>query len=307
MLAVAVPQALQTAFLLRLIDAIERIHGRLGKILISQYLSGSQNAKIQKLRLHRLSGFGMLEGSKQADVMELLDLLLANGLLKQQEVNRNRPTVAVAPELEDPKQRRALVAGVQFPPKLLAKFGSVILKQGSVEKPVAPATVPTAQGMQLDAKLPRAIDHLLDFSEVPKSNTATDAVGRKDDAKVNQLDASKQPPARPAAQLPELPPVQRPELQAEQQSEKPPIQSPEVVEDWTWSVKLFTSGNDWNSVMAIRRMTDIELAGSLISALQQGERIDRGWLAAPDGGSDRTVGQQRVHRELQRRSAAGVR
>ena len=71
---------------MRLIDAIERIHGRLGKILISQYLSGSQNAKIQKLRLHRLSGFGMLEGSKQADVMELLDLLLANGLLKQQEV-----------------------------------------------------------------------------------------------------------------------------------------------------------------------------------------------------------------------------
>jgi hypothetical protein len=59
--------------------------------------------------------------------------------------------------------------------------------------------------------------------------------------------------------------------------------------------------------MAIRRMTDIELAGSLIAALQRGERIDRGWLAPTNPSGERSVGQQRVHRELQRRSAAGVR
>ncbi len=300
---VAIPQPLQTAFLLRLIDAIERIHGRLGKILISQYLSGSQNAKIQKLRLHRLSGFGMLEGSKQADVMELLDLLLANGLLKQQEVNRNRPTVAVAPELEDPKQRRSLVAGVQFPPKLLAKFGSVILKQGSAEKPVAPVAAPTVQATPPDAKPVRANDQLSDFSEVVKSKAAPDVAGRQADVTVTRADTSKER----LAQSPGQTPSQLASPAPEQLFEKRAIQSPEVVEDWTWSVKLFTSGHDWNSVMAIRRMTDIELAGSLISALQQGERIDRGWLAAPDGGNDRTVGQQRVHRELQRRSAAGVR
>ncbi len=79
-----------------------------------------------------------------------------------------------------------------------------------------------------------------------------------------------------------------------------------VVEDWTWTVKLFTDGHDWNAVMTIRRMTDIEVAGSLVNAIQSGARIDRNWLIAPDGGTDRTVGQQRVHRELQRRSAAGV-
>ncbi len=80
----------------------------------------------------------------------------------------------------------------------------------------------------------------------------------------------------------------------------------EAVEDWTWTVMLFAAGHDWVAVMAIRRMTDIELAGSLVNAIQSGGRIDRSWLIAPDGGTDRTVGQQRVHREVQRRSAAGV-
>ena len=60
--------------------------------------------------------------------------------------------------------------------------------------------------------------------------------------------------------------------------------------------------------MAIRRMTDIELAGSLVTALQQvGEDRSRMVGRTAMEGAIVTVGQQRVHRELQRRSAAGVR
>ncbi len=277
----AVAKVQQIAFLMQMIDAVERIHGRLGKILIAQYLSGSQNAKIQKLRLHRLSGFGMLEGSKQADVIELLELLLATGLLLQQEVNRNRPTVAVAPQLADSKQRLALVSAVQIPQPLLAKFLAKILKCGVSSAAPAPAVTPSPQ------------------PPADASKAAPTQPGPEPSFTI-ELNETFSPPTPPSL------PTEKVESGAAPAVEK--HDSPAViVEDWTWSVKLFKSGFDWSDVMAIRRMTDIELAGSLITALQQGERIDRGWLAPVNSSGDRTVGQQRVHRELQRRSAAGVR
>jgi len=347
---VSIPRPQQAAFLAQLIDAVERIHGRLGKILIAQYLSGSQNAKIQKLRLHRLSSFGMLEGSKQADVIELLDLLLANGLLKQQEVNRNRPTVAVAPELEDSKQRQRLVAAVQIPPALLSKFAQRILKQSapawtaagqdsgnpqaaSGKPSAATSSVPSVLSSGSPSSSPKAPQSALPtaskphFTEPPEIRSATirpaeqtlfssmEEPDRRESGRDSSRDFSRdstiEVSSEPASKL--IGDASGDSAKDARDRVTPPA-APQpieaalnVVEDWTWSVKLFTSGHDWNSVMAIRRMTDIEVAGSLVAALQQGERIDRGWLAASDGGNDRTVGQQRVHRELQRRSAAGVR
>lgn len=100
------------------VDAIHRLHGRLGKHLLSQYLCGSQNAKVQKLNLHRLSGFGLLKGFRQADAVGLLDALLAAGTLRQKEVNRHRPTVEVAAEWMDMGKRQELLDLVQLPPKL---------------------------------------------------------------------------------------------------------------------------------------------------------------------------------------------
>ena len=107
----------------QVVESVSRIHGRLGKILISQYLCGSQNAKVQKLNLHRLSGFGYLKGFRQADAAQVIDALLAAGLLRQKEVNRNRPTVEVAPEWMDQKLRPRLLSMVKLSgavvPKLL--------------------------------------------------------------------------------------------------------------------------------------------------------------------------------------------
>ncbi len=313
-----VAKAQQIAFLTQLIDAVERIHGRLGKILIAQYLSGSQNAKIQKLRLHRLSGFGMLEGSKQADVIKLLELLLANGLLLQQEVNRNRPTVAVAPQLSDFKQRMALISAVQIPQPLLAKFIAKILKCGvpaaAPSQTLAPAPKPAADprvapkpelppkpastGPASTGDSNRSVP-----SNIPSSAAASASSGS---STTDPRSASTAARSEPSAQTPHL------RLEEDSQSAPPTTvekldTSTAVAEDWTWTVKLFSSGHDWDDVMSIRRMTDIELASSLIVALQHGERVERGWLASANSGGERTVGQQRVHRELQRRSAAGVR
>lgn len=115
----------------QVIEATQRIHGRLGKHLLAQYLCGSQNAKVTKLNLHRLSGFGLLKGMRQADAITLLDSLLSAGLLLQKEVNRHRPTIEVAAEWMNVDQRVQLMQVLQIPDKLQRSLGKLAPPGGS--------------------------------------------------------------------------------------------------------------------------------------------------------------------------------
>ncbi len=315
--------AQQQVFLLNVIDAIERIHGRLGKILIAQFLCGSQNAKIQKLRLHRLSGFGMLEGSTQSDAVELIELLLNAGLLRQQEVNRNRPTVSVSPEIADRQKRTALIAAIQFPAKLVARFASSIRKLPSPQTGMNPSTASPdraivaqplleAQETSLTFPKPHTIPSTselvasrqaagsVESSKAPKSiapMVSGEPMGgsvpvHKEVTRSSNETSTSSSIARPALDH------SRPPSEATTISHRPTMDT-----DWGWTLELFRSGYRWEDVLAIRRMTDIEVAGDLIQAIQNGQIVDRQWLAT---GVDRSAGQQRVLRELQRRSAAGV-
>ncbi len=84
------------AILRRILQAASKTNGRLGKILFAQYLAGSENAKLQRLRLHLLPDFSLLSPLTQSEIGSLLDRLLAAGLLEQHEVNRHRPTLSVS-------------------------------------------------------------------------------------------------------------------------------------------------------------------------------------------------------------------
>lgn len=315
-LGMSISPAQQTGFVKQIIEAIERIHGRLGKILIAQFLSGSQNAKIQKLRLHRLSGFGILEGATQADVVALIELLLSAGLLRQQEVNRNRPTVALAPELVDLDQRQRLIEAIQIPTKLQSRFASKMMRA-----PGTKSSSPSHSPSPAPAPAPTPAPAL--GSEATKVDAARVDAARAGGQPLNAADSATPAPAphvKPAVASDKLatnevrPSEGRPSKPATETASdlstggafSPDQSSSATSEDWTWTIKLFRAGVRWNEVLAIRRMTDIELAGSLITAIQRGEKVDRGWLNSSENSEHRTAGQQRVHRELQRRSAAGV-
>jgi hypothetical protein len=71
---------------------------------------------------------------------------------------------------------------------------------------------------------------------------------------------------------------------------------------------LFVDGYVWTQVSAIRRKDDLEVANDLQQALRGGKSVQRAWLVPHSGQADEqpSVGQQRLLRELQRRSAAGV-
>ncbi len=64
-----------------------------GKTLIAQMLCGSGNAKVSKLRLDKLSTFGLLKHLKQSEVVLMIDGLVALRCLEQTEPEPFRPVV----------------------------------------------------------------------------------------------------------------------------------------------------------------------------------------------------------------------
>src|SRR6478752_6007583 len=74
-------------------------------------LAGSQAADISKLRLDKLSTFGLLAHLKRREIAELLDALLAMGLVEQVEEERFRPTVQLTLTGEDVMRGKASLPG----------------------------------------------------------------------------------------------------------------------------------------------------------------------------------------------------
>lgn len=281
----------KAALLEEVVRAIERIHGRIGKILLAQYLCGSQNSKIQKLNLHRLSGFGMLKGFRQTDGTELIELLLAAGLLRQQEVNKNRPTVSVSPQLVDMKLRAELLAGINIPARLEAKLAASLRLSGpmsasltdAIKRPASPVEKATAVEGIRSPSLPPS----------PHIAPAPAAVGT----------------TRAAGSLTQSPPVDRvgAEPAGAERSVGVSAGEPQLAArgkpDWQWTLGLFKAGHAWDEVASLRRMTDQELAASLSEAVRAGAPVERAWLAS-DSQKPRTAGQQQVVQEIRRQAAA---
>ena len=74
-----------------------RTHGRIGKTLIAQMLTGSTSKKIKQLALDRLSTFGLLKGVRQSDVVALMEFLIQQGFIAQVETTKFRPVISISP------------------------------------------------------------------------------------------------------------------------------------------------------------------------------------------------------------------
>lgn len=83
---------------------------RCGKNLIAQMLCGSASTKLEKLRLNRLSTFGLLKHLTQPEVVMLIDGLIATGHLEQVDIEPKRPVVQLT------ETGTALMKGQASPP-----------------------------------------------------------------------------------------------------------------------------------------------------------------------------------------------
>lgn len=290
---IEVPETMRS-LLVEVLAAIDRTHGRLGKILICQFLCGSNNSKVQKLRLHRLSGFGMLSGLRQSDATELVDAYLSAGLLQQDEVNLHRPTVRLSPDIQNGKvSRMAIIQRLRLSPLLIKR-----LLELNAKTPVA------AETKQAETKATE--------SKAVASSPGVSAVPAIPVGKLAGSAPAISTVATPSTVQSVVPSVKQP-LFAEMSA---PNGAAAAQDDWYWTWQLLVDGYAWSEVMAIRRKADLEVAADLQQALRQNKTVQRTWLSATSaaGGavlgdsldSYPTVGQQRLLRELQRRSAAGV-
>jgi ATP-dependent DNA helicase RecQ len=92
-----------------------------GRNLIAQMLCGSDSAKIKKLRLHKLSTFGLLGHLTQPEVGHLIDALIELGCLEQNEIDRFRPVVELTEFGGEVMRGRAAINRQPPLPECLAK------------------------------------------------------------------------------------------------------------------------------------------------------------------------------------------
>ncbi len=96
---------------------------RCGRNLIAEMLCGSRSARINKLGFDRLSTFGLLSRLTQADVVTLIDGLIAAGHLEQTDLEPNRPVLQLTPAgVEVMKGSTELRGPLPIPAGLLARL-----------------------------------------------------------------------------------------------------------------------------------------------------------------------------------------
>jgi hypothetical protein len=130
----------------KILSGVARTRGRFGKHIIAQMLCGSNNAKIKKFGLQRLSTYGLLSHFKQDEVVELLDALLSARCLEQAGSDALRPTV----RLTEPGKNVMTGAAQLDPPFALSpalaqRFAVSKSRSGPVatDRPIAVAASPS--------------------------------------------------------------------------------------------------------------------------------------------------------------------
>ena len=86
--------------ILKVLSGVARANGRIGRMLIVQMLLGSTAAKLQRLRLDKLTTYGILKGAglSRDELSNLIEALERRGLVATREVDASRPIVELSPQ-----------------------------------------------------------------------------------------------------------------------------------------------------------------------------------------------------------------
>jgi ATP-dependent DNA helicase RecQ len=105
------------------LSGVVRAKEKIGRRLLAQMLCGSSADSVKRLRLDKLSTFGLLSHLKQDDVVGLVDGLITYGCLRQEDVMAARPVVRMTKRGEEVMfGREQLSAGLKLPAYLFDKI-----------------------------------------------------------------------------------------------------------------------------------------------------------------------------------------
>ena len=234
------------------LSGLARTHGRFGKGLVAQMLSGSQNKKLQQVKLDRLSTYGLLKGLKQAQVADLLDAVCDVGMAEQIEVTQRRPTIRLTPSGEAVMKGTAgLPAAFNISrPLRMRAIACVRTNVSHEEKPSAELAEPKPQvdqnlttvlrGWRRDVANEQGVPAYCVFSNAtlekiaaikPQNSTELEAIDGVGDATVEQYgtaiieliatSGSDDPGPMEVESAPDAPPAAPDRLPAEEESPEP--------------------------------------------------------------------------------------
>jgi len=267
-----------------------------GKNLIAQMLCGSNSAKIKKLRLNQLSTFGLLWQLKQAEVVTLIDLLIAIGCLEQENIDRFRPVLKLTPLGGDLMRGKAeLPSGLKLPGELRLKLRRPAAKDAARAKVgdqkseaggqtscevVNQTSIPTAS--------PPKIAHLSDNSPgAPDLERSLEEdswiIGSMDESATSATFEVRTDRQSFPRDLPAVSPSSKP-LPA-------PVTRPPYY--WTW--RLMSQDFQAEECLAIRGITRETLLDHLLQAAENGLEIRSDWCLSAEtiAALDAVVGRNR--------------
>lgn len=231
-----------------ILSGVARTKGRVGKGLIAKMLAGSQAEEISKLRLDKLSTFGILQHLKQREIADLIDGLLLMQLVEQIEETRFRPTLKLSPAGEAVMRGTAVLPGPLTEDELLL----LRIRQGYKPAPDVVTVDPPVGSLPMDAAREQ--------TPVAEDDTVVEPI--IEPVIAPEPRAVKEPAGGPPAAATDIAPHSRPNHY------------------WTW--QLLSAGYSAEECQAIRRISEESLFDHLLRAARDGLKVDPRWILSPE-------------------------
>ncbi|MCA9123833.1 MAG: RecQ family ATP-dependent DNA helicase [Planctomycetaceae bacterium] len=224
-----------------------RTNGRIGKLLLAKMLGGSAAAQVKKLQLHRLSTFGLLRDLTQTEIADLLDAMIACGLLKQKETFNKAK-----------KQKKFRTPTVN----ITALGTEVMLGQRGPD------------GLRLAPELVRRLDARL---RSPKSLVAQPALEQSSPDSISPREPQREEPSRqhPPEEMPAPKSVAASAKIAQSTNDAAPF-IPKPTHFWTW--RLFADGFTFDECLAVRRLDEETVISHLARSVDEGLSVQPNWF-----------------------------
>jgi ATP-dependent DNA helicase RecQ len=238
------------------LSGVARADARFGKKLIAQMLFGSDSAPVRKWKLERLSTYGLLSHLQLGEVEQILDALMAAGLVLQKDIDRFRPVVELSPEGSEVMMGTApLPASFGLPEEILLKIGAVVRK-------------PLRENKQEEQPAER---------KVRENDVRENAVqGRGERGEGSRLDAG--------SSRNDVSEVSRESSAASQQVRGrcplPLDDAPQPSYYWTWH--LLADGFPWSAMLSIRGLASTTALAHLQQAIAQRREVQPGWFLSAE-------------------------
>jgi ATP-dependent DNA helicase RecQ len=246
-------------------EAISRHRGLFGKGVVADFLCGGQTEKIERLRLSRIQGYGLLKGSRKKEVEGLLEMMLTTELLESKMPMARRPTIGVS-ELG----WKAAKGESPIPENVIDRLRRLTLDSRISESLNPPVTVSTKVQTQVNSETQSEQSTSFDPSTNRSENDSADLPSVKVTEKFGT-----------ASMHPERnnPGISSEDELTLRQPEKPKITEEDtnpgpVHCDWQWTHRLaIESQFTLTEIAAIRRITVDQVLEHFTIAAEQGHSI----------------------------------